>query len=37
MDGYIILSKDDFEEDENTVVAPVEVLLALLERSDHNL
>lgn len=34
---FIILSKEDFVEDEHTIVVPVDVFLALLERSSYNI
>jgi len=34
---YVILSKEDFELDENTLITPVETFLSLLEKSNHNL
>lgn len=37
IENYIILSKEDYIETEKTLVVPVEIFLALLERSRHNL
>lgn len=37
IDNYIILSKEDYIETENTLVTPAELLLSLLEKSKNNL
>jgi len=37
IDNYIIVSKEDFSESEDTLVVPIEVFLSLLETSIHNL
>lgn len=37
VEDYIILSKDDFIETEDTLVIPIETFLSMLEKSKHNI